>query len=155
MDIVFIVKSLVGLIALLGFLVVLLVYSPNKKKKENKDPVADTEPKKKVEYSFEELMAIIKKRSSTTEELQFAIENIVKSYGSIAPKMGIRVHDEFYIYSELIIRVCHHPNITKEQVLYLDRELRAKNPKYEQELNDSLTKGLNSRGAGVLSLVKS
>lgn len=144
MDIVFIVKSLVGLIALLGVLVLFLLYDPRKQKQKTQKSVAD-EPTKRVEYSFEELLAMIRDKNSTTQELEFATGNILKSYGHIAPKMGIRLHDDFYIYSEIMIRICHHPNTTKELILSFDKELRAKNPQYEKELNDALTKGLNSR----------
>lgn len=144
MDIVFIVKSLVGLIALLGVLVLFLLYDPRKQKQKTQKSVAD-EPTKRVEYSFEELLAMIRDKNSTTQELEFATENILKSYGHITPKMGIRLHDDFYIYSEIMIRICHHPNTTKELILSFDKELRAKNPQYEKELNDALTKGLNSR----------
>lgn len=148
MDIIFIVKILIGLIALLGILVMLLLYTPGKKKESvQKKDKKNTNPTKRVEYTFEELYAIIKQKRSTTQELREAVENIIKYYGQITPKMGIRLHDDFYIYSEMIIRICHHPNTTKELILYFDKELRAKNPKYEKELNDALTKGLNSRGA--------
>jgi len=58
----------------------------------------------------------------------------------------MRAHPKFEIYSELILRICHHPNTTKEIILKLDRELERLNPEYKMELEDSLTKGLDTRG---------
>ena len=145
MDIVVLVKSIVGLVALLGLLVLLLLYSP-KAKKARAIKKQKKEQEKPHEYTFNELLAIIRNRESSSQELELATKMILKHYGKIPHKMGIRVADEFYAYSEILMRLCRHPNITKDILLHFDKELRKLNPEYEKELNDAFTKGINSRG---------
>ncbi len=144
MDLVFIIKSLIGLILILGILIALLFYNPGKKIKEKK--ALAEKPKEDSEYSFEDLAAIIKVKKSSTDELQWALNTILKYYGEIPPKDGIRLHDDFYKFSELVIRLTHHPHTTKELILHFDRELQKLNPHYAKEINDALTKGIKSRG---------
>lgn len=145
MDLVFIIKSLVGLVLLLGVLIALLLYRPSKKKKEQQK--LKQAGKKDSDYTFAELFAVVKDKNSSTEKLQWALNTIEKYHGNIKPKNGARVSDEFYKYSELIIRLCRHPNTTKSLIIGFDKEMRKRNPKYSKELDDSLTRGLNSRGA--------
>ncbi|MFT7860460.1 MAG: hypothetical protein ABXS93_05955 [Sulfurimonas sp.] len=144
MDLLFIIKSLVGLVLLLGVLIALLLYKPHKKQKktEQKEVV-----KKDSDYTFAELVAVIKHQDSTTEELKWALDVIVKYHDKIDPKHGVRVSDDFYRYSEIILRLCKHPNTKKELIIRFDSALRKANPEYAKELNDSLTKRLNSRAA--------
>lgn len=144
MDLVFIIKSLIGLILLLAILVALLFYNPGKKRKEKK-ALAEM-PRHESDYSFHELAAIIKAKKSSTEELQWALNAILRYYGEIPPKDGVRLHNDFYNFSELIIRLTHHPHTTKELILHFDRELQKMNPQYAKEINDALTKGIKSRG---------
>lgn len=145
MDIVIIVKSLIGLVALLGILVLLLLYTP-KKRKQRREQKQKVQTQQHHDYTFNELLHIIRNRESSTEELEQATQNILKYFGKIPHKLGIRVADEFYIYSEIVLRLCRHPNTTKEILLAFDKELRKLNPEYEKELNDAFTKGINSRG---------
>jgi hypothetical protein len=42
--------------------------------------------------------------------------------------------------------LCHHTNTKKDIILKFDRELEKRNPEYKLELEDSLTKGLDTRG---------
>ncbi|WP_434657903.1 hypothetical protein [Sulfurimonas sp. NW9] len=83
---------------------------------------------------------MIKDKKSTTEELKEAVELILKYYGKIPQKLGMRAHPKFEIYSELILRICHHPNVNKDIIIKLDKELHRRNPEYALELDDSLTK---------------
>lgn len=144
MDLVFIVKSLVGLIFLLGVLIAILLYSPFKKKKKAKKVQKE---KQESDYTFEELVEIIKKRNTSADRLQWALRTIIKYHGQIAPKDRGRLSDEFYKYSEIIVRICKHPNTTKSIIIEFDRALEKLNPQYQKEINDFLTKGLNSRTA--------
>lgn len=144
MDLFFIIKALVGLIFLLGILVSLLLYKPSKQRKKEK--VQETE-KKDSDYTFEELIRFIRNRETSADKLQWALNMIVKYYGTIEPKKNGQVSDDFYHYSEIIIRICRHPNTSKSIIISFDKAMRELNPSYAKELNDSLTKGLNSRTA--------
>lgn len=144
MDLFFIIKALVGLIFLLGILVSLLLYKPRKKKEKE---IAQKVEKKDSDYTFEELIRFIRNRDTSTDKLQWALDTIVKYHGNIDPKKNGHVSDDFYHYSEIIIRICRHPNTTKSLIIRFDKAIRDLNPSYSKDLNDSLTKGLNSRTA--------
>lgn len=63
------------------------------------------------------------------------------------PKEGESADDKFRNLSEILIRVCKHPNTTKDIILDFDKALRQQNPKYKHELSTVLTQALNSRRA--------
>ena len=75
-----------------------------------------------------------------------AVDLIIQYYGKIPKKLGMRANHKFEIYSELLLRICHHPNTNTAIVLKLDKELERLNPEYKLEISDSLEKGLNTRG---------
>ncbi len=150
MDIELIIKSVVGLVVLLTLLIVLFIIPSRNKKKRSRDQKKSVKPAEKKEkeeiLSFDELRAIVRRRSTTTEELQKAIDQIVKHYSKIHPKLGIRNHPDFDKYVDLIVHLVRHKNTNKDLVLQLDRALTQNNPEYRAELNDTLSKALNSRG---------
>ncbi|WP_457748467.1 hypothetical protein [Sulfurimonas sp.] len=146
MDIVLLIKSIATLSAILGILIFLYFYLSHAKKLPQKNPAKKTQQIHEVEPNFNTLLEIIKDTKSTTQELKEAVDLILKYYGKIPKKLGIRAHPKFEIYSELLLRICHHPNTNKNIILKLDRELEKLNPEYKLELEDSLTKGLNTRG---------
>lgn len=146
MDVVLLVESFAGLLGLLAILIFFLMYSPKKKAAKKK-----AQKEKKVRFgddfnSLENLAKVIKDKESTAEQLQVALDLIIKYHGTIHSKLGIRAHPDFNLYAEVVLRICRHPNTNKNLILKFDRELRAKNKEYEKEINDFLTKGLNSRG---------
>jgi hypothetical protein len=104
---------------------------------------AEHEPK--IPHDFESLRKIIKNKKSSAKQLEEALELILKYYGDIHPKLGIRTHPDFDNYMDVIIRLCRHPRATSKMVVSFDKELRKKNPDYEKDINDAITKGLNSR----------
>jgi len=147
-DIILLVKSIAGLVIILGILIFFFLYTPKSKKKmpnkKKKSYVQKSEPKQK--YDLNELLEIIRNKNSTTEELTNALDAIIKYHGKIHPKLGIRTHPDFDIYSEILLRICRHPNTTKDIIINFDKELEKRNPEYVREINESLTKGLYSRG---------
>jgi hypothetical protein len=150
MDITFLIKSIAGLAVILGILILIFLYTPQKKKKNiQKKRVSSQSPKNRdrdIEKSLEELLAVIKDKHATTEELAKALELIIKYHGKIHPKLGMRSHPDFDIYSEILLRICRHPNTNKDIIVKFDKALAKRNPEYLREINDSLNKGLNSRG---------
>ena len=144
MDIVLLIKSGIGLLVILAILVFFMINLPKGKQKKRVKVVVPTQ--KKVDTSLDYLRAVIRNKKSTTEELKEALEMILKYHGTIHPKLGLRAHKDFDMYMDVILHICRHPNTSKNLILNFDKGLRAKNPKYAVEINDALTKGLNSRG---------
>ena len=136
-----------GLVVILGILIMFFLYTPGKKQKNKKAQKSYTKPSKPApKYELKDLLAVIRNKKSTTQELADALELIIKYHGHIHPKLGIRTHPDFDIYSEILLRICRHPNTNKDIIIKFDKELEKLNPEYVREINDSLTKGLNSRG---------
>ena len=149
MDIELIIKSVVGLIVLLTLLVIVFILparAKKKKKAQAKKSVKKVVEEKEKVLPFDELRAIVRRKSSTTEDLQKAVDQIVEHYSKIHPKMGLRSHPDFDKYVDLIVHLVRHRNTNKDLILKLDRALVKNNPDYKAELNDTLTKALNSRG---------
>jgi hypothetical protein len=151
MDIELLIKSIVGLIVILTILIVVFILPAKSKKKKQQVKSKQTTFSKQVNkkekvLSFDELRAIVRKKSSTTKDLEYAVDEIVKHYSKIHPKMGVRTHPDFDKYIDLIVHLVRHKNTNKDLILKLDRALTKNNPDYKAELNDTLTKALNSRG---------
>ena len=149
MDIALIFKSVVGLIVLLAILIIIFILPARKRKvkKRAQERKEELHQKAKEEIlAFDELRAIVRRSSSSREDLERAVEQIVKHYVKIHPKLGIRTHPEFDKYVDLIVHLVRHRNTSKELILKLDRELTKNNPEYKAELNDTLSKALNSLG---------
>ncbi len=89
--------------------------------------------------SLETLSHIIEDKNTTTKELKEALDLVLHHYGVI--------DNHFDIYMEMMFSVCLHPNTNKNIVINFEKELRRLNPNYKSEINEALTKGLNSRGA--------
>ncbi len=146
MDITLLIKSLAALVGALGILILLYFYLSNNNKSQKKKASKKIQHIREVQPDLNMLLEIIKDKKSTTSEIKEAVDLFLKYYGKIPKKLGMRAHPKFEIYSELLIRICHHPHINKEIILKLDKELKKMNPEYKLELEDSLTKGLNTRG---------
>ncbi len=146
MDIALLVKSIAGLSVILALLLSLFFSSPKKKTKKSskKSYTTPTPPQPKTDW--ESVLKVIRKRKATTEELKEALDIILKYHGTIPKKLGIRINPEFDKYSEVLLRICRHPNTNKDLIVDFDKELERRNPEYIKEINDALTKGLNSRG---------
>ncbi|MCW8894568.1 MAG: hypothetical protein OQK48_02400 [Sulfurimonas sp.] len=148
-----IIKSIMGLIAVLAILVFFLFLEPNKKsqKKSNKQKTADenkvkTEVKSTITNTdLNHLLSIIKNKKSSTELLGEALDMVIKYHGRVHTKLGLRSHPDFDIYMGIIFTACRHPNITKDLIIKFDKELTRLNPEYKQDINEALTKGLTSR----------
>ena len=147
MDIVLLVKLIAGLSVILFVLLLFFIYSHRNRSKTQEKKKSSTRPiLEKSEYDWNTLIKVIRNRQSTTQELQETLTLILKYHGTIAHKLGIRVNPEFDKYSEVIFRLCRHPNTTKDLIIDFDKELEKRNPEYIKEINDTLIKGLNSRG---------
>ena len=122
------------------------VYRPSKQKPQQiEEPFVTSTPRENIP-SFEELYAIMKRRSTSTQALEKAAEQTLKYYGTIKPKHGIAPSKEFKNYGEMMFLVARHPNTTKEIILKFNTGLMAKNPAYKREIDEMLNRGLTARG---------
>jgi hypothetical protein len=152
-----IIKSIMGLVALLALLMFLLFLEPGSTKKSQEkpseiNPPAQEEKKEpsgeshKKELDLNYLAEIIKNKKSDSKKLQYALDAIIKYHGKVHKKLGLRAHPDFDIYIDILFTLCRHPNANKDLIINFDRELERQNPEYKQEINEAITKGLNSRG---------
>lgn len=146
MDIVFLLKSLTGLVVMLALLIFFLFYAPKKKAVKGKQKKREPKETDEAYQSLASLVAIIRDKKSSSEELLEASELIIKYYGTIHEKLGARPHPDFDIFGEILLRLCRHPQTNKKIILGFEGALTKKNPAYAKEINDFLTKGLDSRG---------
>lgn len=144
MELTLLIQSAMGLLALLGILVFFLVISPKSKKKKVQEVKKVQVQKSKTD--METLRKIVKNRKTTTEELQETLDLVLKYHGKIHKKLGIRSHPESHAYMDMLFGLCRHPNATKELIINFDKELERLNPEYKKDINDAITRGLNSRG---------
>jgi len=145
------VKTIVILTIVFSILVVALVLnsrSKKRKKEEAEKKEAKKKEKKKDPYlSITDLYKVIKKRTSTADELKKALEMIIEYHGKINQGSGSKTTKDMDVYNAIMFTLCRHPNTNKDLILYFDRELEKRNPEYIKEINEALEKGLNSRGA--------
>ncbi|MBA3026091.1 MAG: hypothetical protein FP820_06715 [Sulfurimonas sp.] len=147
MELTLLIKSVLGLVVILGILVFLLVMSSKSKKASSVEVVEKAAAQARPATDLPTLTAIVKNKKSSAKELKEALDLIMKYHGTIHPKLGSRTHPEYDIYMEILFMICRHPNTNKDIILSFNRELEQKNPDYKVEINEAITKGLNSRGA--------
>lgn len=147
MEITLLLKSIMGLVVILALLIFLLFLPATRKKREIELPSKDEtlSQKRPEDTDLQSLRAIIKKKKTTTEELKEALDLIIKYHGKVHEKLGLRAHPDFDIYMDILFTICRHPNTNKDIVIKFDRELGQLNPEYKKEINEAITKGLNSR----------
>jgi len=148
MDITLIIKSIIGLVVILGILMFILLYKPKDKKAKNvkKTVLKSKSMKQKNDtLDLQTLRAIIKSRNSTTKDLEAAVDGVLKNYATIPAKLGIRIHPDFDIYSEMLFMLSKHKSANKNIILKFNRGLEKQNPQYKLEINDAVSRGLNAR----------
>ena len=139
-------QSAAGLLIFLAVLVIILIFSSRftKTTAARKKKIVPMAVRASTDLVY--LKSIIKKRKSTNEELKNALELVIKYHGTIHKKLGSRTHPDFDIYMDILFTICRHPNTSKEIILKFDLDLEKLNPEYKPEINNVLSKGLNSRG---------
>jgi hypothetical protein len=148
MEITALIKFGTLLIVILGVLIFIFFYSSKKKKvKSKKKQVQKSATPEVIKSDLNYLRSEIRKQKTTTKELKVLLDLVLKHHGVIHKKLGLRPHPDFDAYSEIMIVLCRHAHTNKNLILNFDRELRRLNPEYAKEINEALTKGLNSRGA--------
>ena len=144
MEIALLIKTIAGLVVVLGILVfILLLPTTDKKKKKIKRTTIDSD---KPKTDLDSLRHIIRDRLTSKQKLQEALDLVIKLHGHIPKKLGTRVNPGFDAYMEILIMICRHPNTDKDIILKFDKELATINPEYKDEINQSIKQGLDSRG---------
>jgi hypothetical protein len=137
------IQSIAGLVVILAILIFLLL----KPKVSVKSKTINIKPEdEKPKTDLESLRHIIRNRNSTEKQLSYATDMVLKYHGNIPGKLGLRLNPQFDAYMEIIITLCRHPHTSKDIILKFDKELTRLNPEYKTEINEAITKGLNSRG---------
>ena len=144
MEITLLIKSFIGLVIVLAGLMFLLFYSPRAKVKKKKPKIVAV--KEKLKTDLDTLRSIIKNKKTSSEELKNTLDLVLKYHGNIHKKLGIRSHPDFEIYMEILIVICRHPNTNKNIIINFEKKLGKLNPQYKAEINNAITKWLNSRG---------
>jgi len=146
MDLELIVESIMGLVIVLGLLIFLLFFMfPEEDNKKKKVAVSKDNKSNELDTSLPALKKIVKNRISSTDKLSQALDLIIKHHGSISKKTAGRSHADFDIYMDILFTICRHPNTNKTIIIKFDKELTDRNPEYKSDINDAVTKGLNSR----------
>lgn len=156
MDVEIIIQAVMGLVAILAVLIFLLFMLPTSKKEKKTAVEKESKPKDntqdlfssktiKINTDLEHLRSIIKDKKSSTEELRKALELIIKYHGTIHQKLGLRAHPDFDPYIDILFSVCRHANADKDMIINFDKSLVAANPEYKKDINEAVTRGLNSR----------
>ncbi|MBU0632889.1 hypothetical protein KKA17_09595 [bacterium] len=145
------IMAVLGLLIVLIVLVFLIVKPTDEVAKIIKTATVsqDIVEEKKIqskERDFESLRKILKNKRSSTEDLGEALDLIIKYHGNIHPRLGIRAHPDFDRYMDILFTICRHPNASSKIIVKFDKELAQLNPEYLKEINDAITRGLNSRG---------
>ena len=132
MDVTWLIVLGFVLVLILALLVFLFFSSLKKKSLDAR------EQKHEKILDLKALRAIIKDEKKSSKELKEALDLVLQNYAEIEHNLDI--------YQEIVFNICLHPNTNKNIILNFDRELRRVNPQYKTEINEALTKGLNSRG---------
>ena len=147
MDVELIIKIIMGLVVVLVILVFILSMETNKKPEKSLSNIEDTVEihVTKEKMDLDSLVKKLKNKKATSGELAITLNLIIKKHGKIQKKLGSRTHPDFDIYMDILFTIIRHPNTNKDLILNFDRELENINPEYKKEINEAITKGLNSR----------
>ena len=142
--------AIIFVLLIIVLLVLVIMYTSDPKKKKNKKSATrkntNTPPIRVKPRSFNTLYEIIKSKSTSEHDLKVASEEVLDNYVKITPKLGLRPHPDFDKYATIIMSLCRHPNTNKDIILHFDKLLQKSNPDYKVDIENFLTKGLNSRG---------
>ncbi len=135
-----------GAVALLlvAVLVIMLLNSKNTKKKASKNINVKKEKIKEPEITFEELLAIVKSKRSSTNDLSKAVIQLVRHF-PFPEKKGNVLSDEAKKYLDFVFSVASHPNANAKLIAFMDKELKRANPSYKVEIDVYEDRGLNLR----------
>jgi tRNA U34 5-carboxymethylaminomethyl modifying enzyme MnmG/GidA len=145
MDIKLIAVVTIGLVMVLVVIVLYILFA-GKKKKSIKKRVKKKQVKKKEVYSsLEELKAIIKKKTSSSEELSNALDLVIKYHGYISEQSAGKRSTSFDTYIDILVTICRHPNTNKNIIINFDSALSKKNPTYKSSIDNIVRRGLDTR----------
>lgn len=145
MEITLLLKSIFGLIAVLAILIFFLFLPSGKRKAAAASKKDSSSASQVLKTDLPYLKSIVKNKKSSTNELRKALDLVLKHHGNIHPKLGLRPHPDFDIYMDFLFTICRHPNASKDIIINFDKNLSKLNPEYKKDINEAITKGLNSR----------
>ncbi len=143
MDIIFLIKLGLSLTVVLVILVYVLFLKPSKKKKTVKKTTKVVKERTPTDLKY--LSSIIKNREIDTKTLKETLDLVLKYHVKIPNKIGTNNHPNFVMYEDIIFAICRHPNTKSTIISKFTSVLEKENKLYKSQINDALTKGLNSR----------
>lgn len=126
MDAVTLLLVFAGLLILLIVLVTIYVWL-GRSKKQNSGDIPET---------FEGMVSVINRTSSSNKELNHAVDMIVQRYSKIT---------DFETYASALEKLCTHPNTDSKLILRFQKALIAANPKEKEKIENRLKLGLAGR----------
>ena len=126
MDAVTLLLVFAGLLILLIVLVTIYVWL-GRSKKQNSGDIPET---------FEGMVSVINRTSSSNKELNHAVDMIVQRYSKIT---------DFETYASALEKLCTHPNTDSKLILRFQKALIAVNPKEKEKIENRLKLGLAGR----------
>jgi ABC-type Zn uptake system ZnuABC Zn-binding protein ZnuA len=130
-----------AIVGLVLTLLIIILSTLLTKKKPNKKQVI----KKQIDTSMETLQAIIRKKTSSSDELSEALNLVIKYHGNISEQPSNNKKTSFDAYIDILVTICRHPNTNKNIIINFDSALSKKNPKHKATIEKIVTRSLNSR----------
>lgn len=145
MEVTSLIKLIIGLVGILGFLLFVFLYRSSIKKNIPRKAKNQAKKVDKNIPSFDLLVKRVKNNNTTSSELNDALNLILYHYGDIPKKIGISAHPDFTKYAEVLMKICRHPNTNKDIIVKFNLGLEKKNPEYKKEINNFVEQALDLR----------
>jgi len=146
MELELLIKSALGLVAVLVVLVFLFVVPSQMKGKPKKVKSVSPAKKQEAKTDLKSLAAIINHKNTSAKTLQTTLNLVIQHHGIITNKLGTRTHPDFDIYMGILVAICRHPHTSKDIIMKFNKELERLNPKYKKDIQSTTSNALDSRG---------
>ncbi len=136
-SIIIIVLAIILLVALL----MLLLKPPKVKKVKTKTQKTDT---KTPPVTIENLLSVVANQNSSKDEITKALLELTRNI-SFPPKKSQMLNSEQKKYLNFVLLFSSHKNADAKLIAYMNKELKAKNPSYEKEIELYENEGIENR----------
>ncbi|PHQ92499.1 MAG: hypothetical protein COB42_00955 [Sulfurimonas sp.] len=94
------------------------------------------EEQQKPLLSLDEILKTLKLKATSAEGLKESLDYVLNNYG--------KIHN-FSLYQKILFAIILHPHTNKDIILFFDKELSSRNPKYKKRISDTITDTLKIR----------
>ncbi len=110
---------------------------------KKQDKLEQTVENKKYEVDIDSLLHIVSDKQSSKNQIESALLTLASSLKF--PPKNTSSKNEQEKYLNFILLLTAHKNADAGLITYMDKELKLKNPSYENEIDVYIKKGLDSR----------